>query len=121
MTEFLAAVPIVPVRDVAASTAWYRDRLGFDVFVAEPDYGIVGRGEAWIHFCGPSQAPIEDSIRTAVHGIDELHAHCAAQEIADPGVQVVEQPWGFREFSIVDGDGRDVTFFEPPTGYDARS
>jgi catechol 2,3-dioxygenase-like lactoylglutathione lyase family enzyme len=121
MTEFLAAVPIVPVRDVAASTAWYRDRLGFDVFVAEPDYGIVGRGEAWIHFCGPSQAPIEDSIRIAVQGIDELHAHCVAHEIADPEVQVVEQPWGLREFSLVDGDGREVTFFEPPTGHDPRA
>jgi catechol 2,3-dioxygenase-like lactoylglutathione lyase family enzyme len=119
MTEFISAVPVVPSRDIAASTSWYRDRLGFDVFVAEDDYGIIGRGEAWIHFCGPSEA-IEDSIRIAVAGIDDLHAHCLSEGITDPDVQVVEQPWGFREFSIVDVDGRFLTFFEPPTGHDPR-
>ena len=121
MTEFLSAVPIVPVRDVEASTAWYRDHLGFDVFVAEPDYGIVGRGEAWIHFCGPSEEAPDDSIRIGVRGIDELHAHCQAKGLVTSEQGVAEQPWGFREFSIQDGDGRDITFFEPPTGYDPRS
>jgi catechol 2,3-dioxygenase-like lactoylglutathione lyase family enzyme len=53
VTEFLTAVPIVPARDVTAATAWYRDVLGFDVFLEEEDYGIVGSGEAWIHFYGP--------------------------------------------------------------------
>ena len=121
MTEFLAAVPIVPVRDIEASTSWYRDHLGFDVFVAEPDYGIVGRDETWIHFCGPSEAAPDDSIRIAVQGIDDLYADCIAGGTADREVRVVEQPWGFREFSIEDIDGRSVTFFEPPAGYDPRA
>ncbi len=121
MTDFLAAVPIVPVRDVEATAAWYRDRLGFEVFVAERDYGIAGRGEAWIHFCGPSEATPDDAIRIAVQGIDELYAHCVGNGTADPDVQVARQPWGFREFSIVDVDGRSITFFEPPPGYDPRA
>jgi hypothetical protein len=121
MIEFITAVPVVPSRDIDVSTSWYRDRLGFDVFVLEDDYGIVGRGEAWIHFCGPSDARIEDSIRIAVNGIDELCLHCLTQQVADPDVQVVEQPWGFREFSIADVDGRSVTFFEPPSGFDPRA
>jgi catechol 2,3-dioxygenase-like lactoylglutathione lyase family enzyme len=121
VTDFLTAVPIVPVRDVAATTAWYHDHLGFDVFVAEGDYGIVGRGEAWIHFCRPSEAVPDDAIRIAVRGIDQLYAHCVGDGIADPDVQVAEQPWGFREFSIVDVDGRSITFFEPPAGFDPRA
>ena len=34
MTDFLTAVPVIPGRDIPASTSWYRDQLGFDVFLA---------------------------------------------------------------------------------------
>jgi hypothetical protein len=123
VTEFLTAVPIVPAPDIQASTAWYHDRLGFDVFLAEHDYGIVGRGEAWIHFCRSSGRGPEDSISTiriGVSGIDELYEHCRTQGIAHPREPLRLMEWGFREFSISDGDGRLVTFFQPPDGYEPR-
>jgi catechol 2,3-dioxygenase-like lactoylglutathione lyase family enzyme len=121
MTEFVSAVPIVPARAVEESTAWYRDRLGFEVFHTEPEYGIVGRDETWIHFWGPSEIAPEDSntmIRVGVRGIDSLYDDCQAQGIVHPNAPLQEQPWGFREFSVRDHDGNLVTFFEPPEGYD---
>jgi uncharacterized glyoxalase superfamily protein PhnB len=119
VTEFVSAVPIIPARDVEAATSWYRDELAFDVFHAETEYGIVGRGESWIHFWGPSGiAPTESNtmIRLGVHGIDALYAHCEERGIVHPNAPLEEQPWGFREFSVVDRDGNLVTFFEPPGG-----
>ena len=95
MTEFLTAVPIVPARDVSASTAWYHDVLGFEVFLAEEDYGIVGSGEAWVHFRGPSGIAPEDSsttFRIGVRGIDELHATCRARGIVHPNGNAVKPP-----------------------------
>jgi catechol 2,3-dioxygenase-like lactoylglutathione lyase family enzyme len=124
MTEFLSSVPIVPARDIEATTGWYRDTLGFDVFLALDDYGIVGRGEAWVHFYGPSEIAPENSItmfRVGVHGIADLYEHCTAEGILYPDQPLAEQPWGFREFSVVDVDGNLVTFFEPPSGYDPRA
>ena len=120
-TEFLTAVPIIPARDIEASTRWYRDKLGFDVFLAERDYGIVGSGEAWIHFSGPSEIAPEDSttsLRVGVHGIDELYAVCDGHGIVQPNARLDETPWGFKEFSVIDLDGNLVTFFEPPAGYE---
>jgi catechol 2,3-dioxygenase-like lactoylglutathione lyase family enzyme len=32
VTEFVSAVPTIPAREIEASAAWYRDRLGFEVF-----------------------------------------------------------------------------------------
>jgi catechol 2,3-dioxygenase-like lactoylglutathione lyase family enzyme len=122
-TEFLSAVPIIPARDVEESTAWYRDRLGFDVFHTEREYGIVGRGESWIHFWGPSGIDPPDSntmIRLGVRGIDGLYEQCEAEGIVHPNGPLKDQPWGFREFSVRDHDGNLVTFFEPPEGYDPR-
>ena len=36
VTEFVSAVPIIPARDIEASTSWYREELGFDVLHVEP-------------------------------------------------------------------------------------
>jgi catechol 2,3-dioxygenase-like lactoylglutathione lyase family enzyme len=124
VTDFVSAVPIIPARDIEASTAWYRDQLGFEVFHTEREYGIVGRGKTWIHFWGPSGISPEDSntmIRVGVRGIDELYGHCQAKEIVHPNAPLEEQPWGFREFAVRDHDGNLVTFFEPPAGYEPRS
>ena len=114
MTEFLSAVPIVPAREIEASTSWYRDVLGFDVFLTADDYGIVGRGEAWIHFCGPSGIEPENSstsLRIGVRGIDALHRECEARGLVHPNAPLRTEEWGFREFSVTDLDGNLVTFF----------
>ena len=124
MTEFVSAVPIIPAQDVDAAASWYRDELEFEVFHVEAEYGIVGRGESWIHFWGPSGIAPEDSntmIRLGVRGIDPLYAHCQERGIVHPNAPLREQPWGFREFSVRDRDGNLVTFFEPPDEYDPRA
>jgi catechol 2,3-dioxygenase-like lactoylglutathione lyase family enzyme len=124
MTEFVSAVPIIPARDIEASAAWYRDRLGFGVFHCEREYGIVGRGETWIHFWGPSGIAPEKSdtmIRVGVRGIDALYEHCQAERIVHPNGGLEEMPWGFREFSVADVDGNLVTFFEPPEDHAPRA
>jgi catechol 2,3-dioxygenase-like lactoylglutathione lyase family enzyme len=115
VTEFISAVPIIPARDIEASAAWYRDRLGFEVFHTEPEYGIVGRGETWIHFWGPSGIPPEKSnsmIRVGVRGIDALYEQCQGEGIVHPNAPLEKKPWGFREFAVTDHDGNLVTFFE---------
>jgi catechol 2,3-dioxygenase-like lactoylglutathione lyase family enzyme len=117
VTEFISAVPIIPARDVDASTAWYRDRLAFEIFHNEAGYGIVGRGEAWIHFWGPSGIAPEKSdtmFRVGVRGIDSLYEHCQGEWIVHPNGLLEEKSWGFREFSVTDHDGNLLTFFEPP-------
>lgn len=117
MTEFVSAVPIIPARDIEESAAWYRDRLAFEVFHTEREYGIVGRGETWIHFWGPSGIDPKDSmtmIRVGVRGIDELYDHCGREGIVHPNAPLEEKPWGFREFSVTDHDGNLVTFFQAP-------
>ena len=118
MTTFISSVPIIPARDVEAAATWYRKELGYEIFHTEREYGIVGRGESWIHFWGPSGIAPEKSmttIRVGVAGIEELYTHCQEREIVHPNAPLREQPWGFREFGVIDRDGNLVTFFEPPS------
>lgn len=109
------AVPIIPARETASSTAWYRDHLGFEVVHVEPEYAVVERDDVGVHFWGPSRIKPEDSMtmfRIKVSGIDELYEHCRAQGIVHPNAPLEEKPWGAREFAVRDGDGNLVTFFE---------
>lgn len=114
-TTFVSSVPIIPAREVAASAAWYRDQLDYEIRHVEEEYGIVGRGESWIHFWGPSGIEPSDSmtmIRVGVVGIDALYGQCGLAGIVHPNAPLREQPWGFREFAVTDLDGNLVTFFE---------
>ena len=117
MTTFESAVPIIPARDLEASTGWYRDYLGFDVHHVESEYGIVGRDAVYLHFWGPSGIAPEESMfmyRVGVRGIDALYEECEAKKIVHPNAPLEEKPWGAREFAVVDGDGNLLTFFEFP-------
>jgi uncharacterized glyoxalase superfamily protein PhnB len=115
MVRLTMAVPIVPARDIATTTGWYHDTFGFEVVHVESDYGIVERDGVGIHFCGPSGIdPAESNtmLRLRVEGIDELYPECQTKGIIHPKGPLREQPWGAREFAVVDVDGNLITFFE---------
>jgi uncharacterized glyoxalase superfamily protein PhnB len=109
-----SAVPIIPAREIEVSAAWYRDQLGFEVVHTEREYGIVRRDELEMHFWGPSGIAPEDSntmYRIETTEIDELYQHCREREIVHPNAPLEEQPWGMREFAVIDGDCNLLTFF----------
>jgi hypothetical protein len=67
----------------APSGSFFADVLGFDAVLAQADYGIV-----------------------------TLYEHCQACQVVHPDGGLREQPWGTREFTILDPDRNAVTFFE---------
>lgn len=119
-----AAVPILFVRDVAVSAAWYRDRLGFRVDFLHgrpPFYGAVARDAATLHLRHVAQPPFAALAETeeqliaatiAVAGIKPLFAELDAAGV--PFAQrLVHQAWGGLDFQVADPDGNRVHFVEP--------
>jgi hypothetical protein len=47
-----------------------------------------------------------------VTGIDELHRHCQALGVVHPNAPLTDQPWGMREFAILDPDNNLITLYE---------
>jgi hypothetical protein len=47
--------------------------------------------------------------------VEAAATHCQERDIVHPNAPLREQPWGFREFGVIDRDGNLVTFFEPPS------
>jgi catechol 2,3-dioxygenase-like lactoylglutathione lyase family enzyme len=107
-------------RDIPATLAYYRDKLGFKclgTWQDPPVYAIVARDEHAIHFrC--AEPPIansdkySDELLDAYISIEDADALFA--EYAARGVEfargIANMPWQCREFVVKDCDGRLLAF-----------
>ena len=123
MTEIALkpAVPILFVRDVSASAAFFQTRLGFEtdfLYGDPPFYGAVSRGEACLHLrCveKPNFAELagrETSLILATMEVSDVHA--LFEEFKERGIDFpqppMKQPWGGTDFHIRDLDGNVISF-----------
>ena len=114
-TRPIECAPVFVVRDLAASLAYYRDALGFDVAFTwgEPTYyGGVCRGAVTIHLIAAAQStrpPGASSLAVFVGSADDLH-----RELFARGARIEKPPatypYGMREFNVEDLDGNTLVF-----------
>lgn len=106
------AIPVLASLDLEATQQFYATRLGFDPLFTYPDYAISGRDGIQIHFwlTDDPAAPTITSCRIDVIGIDALYDEMQAAGVVHPNGALQEQPWGFKEFSVLDGDGNLIKF-----------
>jgi GNAT superfamily N-acetyltransferase/uncharacterized glyoxalase superfamily protein PhnB len=119
--ELHGVQPVLPVRDVAASAAWFRDVLGFDLDFLHGDppvHGRVTKGDGtygqpiYIHLTSAAPDAIRPSGELRIHVGRDLDGLFAAYR--GRGVEVVlapvTQPWGLREFAVRDPNGHVLRF-----------
>lgn len=106
---------VFTVRDVAASLAFYVDRLGFAAQFAMGDpstYAIIERETVSLHLMPASQDPAglgRSSIYVYVDDVDALHAGLVAMGCP---IEIAPEDffYGMRETSVRDPDGNRITF-----------
>ncbi|MEM9177165.1 MAG: VOC family protein [Myxococcota bacterium] len=120
--------PVFQVRDVAASLAWYRDKLGFTIDFVEGDPPVHARIVGDPTYAAPTVhlrfEPLQ-SERAPFAGAEVwLHVDHSIDVLYDRylerGVKIVlpieDKPWGLRQFVVEDPDGyRLVIAAETPT------
>jgi len=127
-------IPALPVRDVGAAVAFYRDRFGFSAPHETAGFAVLVRDDAVLHLWGATDddwhsredlrgKPVcsgaesflagTASCRIEVADVDALFA-----ELQSAGVLhhvslggVDETDFGTREFATLDRDGNLLTFF----------
>ncbi|MCW3846054.1 glyoxalase superfamily protein [Sphingomonas sp. LB-2] len=121
MTMLKGVVPILHVRDVSATAAWFEARLGFAVdFLhgSPPFYGAVSRDGVCLHLrhvhepLFAQMAAQEVSLIAAsveVSDVAELFEELSERgaEIAQP---LTRHDWGGTDFHVRDPDGNVVSF-----------
>jgi catechol 2,3-dioxygenase-like lactoylglutathione lyase family enzyme len=134
MTTLKLAIPALPARDVAASSAFYELRLGFTITHAEEHFAILTRDRVDLHLwaaCDRSwrvrrflpgtlrRSGAETfiagtaSCRIEVDDIDTLYAELSTAGVLHPvdsGAPTLTE-WQTLEFAALDLDGNLLTFF----------
>jgi catechol 2,3-dioxygenase-like lactoylglutathione lyase family enzyme len=126
--------PALPVRDVRAAVAHYRDHFGFEAGHETDDYAVLRRDEAVIHLWGATdedwQSRDDLTSRPICSGAESFLAGTAScrievvdvdalfEELRSEGVlhqiegdRAGATDFGTREFATVDLDGNLLTFF----------
>ena len=128
-------IPALPVRDVGAAVAHYRERFGFEARFETDDFAVLERDDAVLHLWGASDEDWrsrEDlaarpvcsgaesflagtaSCRIEVDDVDALVRRARGGRRAPPGLArraSRRRTSGRREFATLDRDGNLLTFF----------
>jgi len=127
-------IPALPVRDIAAAVAHYRDRFGFNATHVAADFAVLVRDDAVLHLWAASDEawrlredltarPVYSgaesflagtaSCRIEVEDVDavfvELQPRGVLHDASIGGVRATD--FGSREFATLDLDGNLLTFF----------
>lgn len=119
-SKFAAGIPILPALDLSKALEFYVERMGFRMIIDLDDYAGVERDSVQIHFwpTDDPQFPANSSCRLIVEGIDDLYDEYEAAGITRASSRPVDQPWGFREFTITDVFGNELIFAEEIEGWE---
>lgn len=126
-------IPALPARDVSASVAFYRERLGFKPLHHDGGFAVLERDDAVVHLWqaddeswqerGSLERPVRSgaesflagtaSCRIEVVGVDTLFEELG-EDVLHPVSRegVTATDFGTREFATLDPDGNLVAFFE---------
>jgi uncharacterized glyoxalase superfamily protein PhnB len=115
MSNLMRVAPELPVNNMTEALQHYETKFGFRVVMEMPqgDYAIVERDGVALHlFENHSRDLSPGSIHIFTSGLDDLLA-----ELETRGAQltqtIVRQPWGNRDFRVVDSSGNAIKFTEP--------
>jgi catechol 2,3-dioxygenase-like lactoylglutathione lyase family enzyme len=109
-------IPVLPVADVDATLAYYRDVLGFSVEGRHKDesgevvFGSALCGGANFYFAKSKPPIAANHCMVYVNEVDEL---CAAFRTRGGRILAApaDKPWGYRQFTLADLDGHILDYF----------
>lgn len=132
--QLKSAIPALPVRDVRAATAHYRERFGFHARFEVEGFAVLVRDDVVLNLWGASDErwrsrgdlasnPVcsgaesfiagTASCRIEVGDVDALFEELQRADVLHPTVRdgVTATDFGTREFATLDLDGNLLTFF----------
>jgi catechol 2,3-dioxygenase-like lactoylglutathione lyase family enzyme len=104
--DMVRAVPVLPTADLAASTAFWT-AAGFGVEAYSADFAAATRNGVELHLVGVDGSD-RDRGGAYLHVADVDAVRAAWDAAGLPVSAVRDEPWGMREFHLVDPGGNRV-------------
>jgi catechol 2,3-dioxygenase-like lactoylglutathione lyase family enzyme len=113
MRMFEIGDPELPLLDVGAAVAHYRDVLGFRINHQQDDLGVMDRDRITVLLIPRTDdRPGIGSTYVYVEDSDALYAELRAKGANIQG-EPVSHRWGLRDFAVLDPDGNRLRFGQP--------
>lgn len=105
------AIPQIPAQDIAATLAFYKQKLGFKIAFQMDGYAGIERDGALVHIYHHEDRGLAEQTmyRMLVSQVDQL---CAEFQANGLDCQIKMQPWGTKDLPVIDPAGNCLTFFE---------
>jgi uncharacterized glyoxalase superfamily protein PhnB len=119
-SEFPAAVPELPVRDIATAAAYYQNSLGFSVDWGGEELGLAGisKGNCRMFLANPQYRRAYGNVGPTLiwvnleskEEVDDLYRAWSASNARVMSAPE-SKPWGLHEFMAADPDGNLLRVF----------
>lgn len=106
-TELKYIIPVLPSQDIERDTAWYKEKLGFEVYYADKMYAVMYRENLVIHLQWHADTPDDPLLGGSVIRINVKNIKPFFEEMVTRGAVAREKfrentPWDTNEFGFFD-------------------
>lgn len=113
MNHLKRAVPVLASLNIDKTVSFYQEKMGFDkIGWKDKNYAVIARDEVEVHFwkCNNKIYPENTSCYIHVEDVDGLYKEMKSAGVVHPNGPLKNQPWGMREFAVLDQDGNMIKF-----------
>jgi hypothetical protein len=117
---FLNTIPVLPTSDIERDVAWYKEKMGLEVYISDSMYAVLFRDNLCIHLqwhAGTAEDPLLGGsvTRILVKNIKPIF-----DELIKRGTVKVESlktatPWKTNEFGFYDLNNNAIFIMEDST------
>lgn len=106
------SIPQLPSLDLLRSKEFYEKNLGFKTLKQYDDILLLGKDGFELHLwlCDDPSIPQNSSVYYHVDSIDSMYLVYKNKGIVHKNAELMDKPWGMREFYVVDLDGNLLKF-----------
>lgn len=115
-TEFVQLIPVLPSQDIERDIAWYRDKVGFNVYLSDKMYSVLYRENLTVHLQWHADTPDDpllggSVVRLWVKNIKPIFEEFVERGTITPDKFRENTPWGTNEFGFFDLNNNAIFIF----------
>lgn len=119
-TEILKAIPVLPTSDIKRDIAWYKEKMGLEVYFSDSMYAVLFRENLLLHLQWHADTEADPLLGGSVVRIYVRNIQPLFEELLQRGTVTADKfktntPWNTNEFGFFDLNKNAIFIMEDIT------